>query len=150
MMKIDKKNEYAEVAEILQYINKEDYKKIPQKEIDFFNNFKKNDFGFKYNSNKRIYEQEISRNAYIILLSLYMDYIFETRIQNYINDILILNEKQKENEINYKLKVKPIFLKENINLNEEHNKEKKELIEVKRKNIFQKIISIIKKLIKRN
>lgn len=62
---------YSEVLEVLRYIPKEDYKKIPIKTIQLLkaNSNEKNDF--VYNSALPFNKQNISKDARIILAILY-------------------------------------------------------------------------------
>lgn len=74
MVDIEYANAYTEVLEILSYISREDYNKIPQEEIDLFKTNCNKEYDFKYDMNKTLTEQKVSKIARIIIAILYRDY----------------------------------------------------------------------------
>ena len=56
---------YSEVLEILKYISKEDYNKIPQEKLNVFKANASKDYKFKYNPQKTLDEQNVSKKAKI-------------------------------------------------------------------------------------
>ena len=73
---------YKEVLEILKYLPKEDYKKIPKSDIKLFETKASKDYYFNYNPDKTLDEQKVSKLAKGILANLIRDYL--------------VNKKQKE------------------------------------------------------
>lgn len=74
MLDLEYGNAYKEVLEILKHISQEDYDKIPEEKIAFFErNFNKN-YAFKYDINKTLDEQNVSKKAKIIIAILFRDY----------------------------------------------------------------------------
>ena len=65
---------YREVNEILKYISKEDYEKIPKEKIDTFEKFSKKDYDFSYNPALTLNEQNVSKRAKAIIAILFRDY----------------------------------------------------------------------------
>ena len=101
MIDIEYANAYSEVLEILKYISKEDYEKIPNSKIELFETNHNKEYIFKYNPNKTLDEQNVSKTAKAIIAILFRDY-WATEIQkekiiakqNY--DRMQLEEKKKE------------------------------------------------------
>ena len=71
---MEETNAYSEVLEILNNMTIEDYKKIPKEIITLFNKYSNKESKFKYNPNKRIEQQNISKVSKQILATLYMNY----------------------------------------------------------------------------
>lgn len=101
MVSVEYANAYSEVLEILKYISKEDYEKIPNSKIELFETNHNKEYIFKYNPNKTLDEQNVSKIAKAIIAILFRDY-WATEIQkekiitkqNY--DRKQLEEKKKE------------------------------------------------------
>lgn len=101
MVNIEYANAYNEVLEILKYIPREDYNKIPKKKIEFFKINASHNNTFKYNPTKTLSEQNVSKIAKGIIAILFRDYwateIQKNKIiakQNY--DRMALEEKKRE------------------------------------------------------
>lgn len=80
MISVEYANAYSEVLEILKYISKEDYEKIPNSKIELFETNYSKDYIFKYNPNKTLDEQNVSKTAKAIIAILFRDY-WATEIQ---------------------------------------------------------------------
>lgn len=80
MVDIEYANAYSEVLEILKYISKEDYKKIPNSKIELFETNHNKEYIFKYNPNKTLEEQNVSKTAKAIIAILFRDY-WATEVQ---------------------------------------------------------------------
>lgn len=101
MVSVEYANAYSEVLEILKYISKEDYEKIPNSKIELFETNHNKEYIFRYNPNKTLDEQNVSKTAKAIIAILFRDY-WATEIQkekiitkqNY--DRKQLEEKKKE------------------------------------------------------
>lgn len=101
MVSAEYANAYSEVLEILKYISKEDYEKIPNSKIELFETNHNKEYIFKYNPNKTLDEQNVSKTSKAIIAILFRDY-WATEIQkekiitkqNY--DRMQLEEKKKE------------------------------------------------------
>lgn len=137
---------YVEVLEILKSIPIEEYKKIPEDKIIFYENNKDKDYIYIYNEDNKV----ISRKAKTILINLYKNYIASANEKSKIEEILKLNdiklEKDKQNKYNpndlFKNKsynIKKVIDKQNI-------KENISMIEYKKqkwyKNIWNNILKI--------
>ena len=90
MTDIEYANAYTEVLDILKYISKEDYEKIPKSKIKVFEENSNKNYSFKYDVDKTLEEQNISEIAKMIIAILCRDY-WTTNEQRYI-----IIKKQRE------------------------------------------------------
>ncbi|MBR1884493.1 MAG: hypothetical protein IJ809_06170 [Clostridia bacterium] len=65
---------YSEVLEILRHVPKEEYEKISKDKLDFYEKNKKQGYNFKYDVNKTLDEQGVSKIAKVIIATLYRDF----------------------------------------------------------------------------
>lgn len=71
---------YREVFEILKYIPKADYDKIPNEKIELYKTMQDTNYNFKYDPSKTLDEQNVSKRTKAILGLLFRDY-WATEIQ---------------------------------------------------------------------
>ena len=90
MADIQYANAYTEVLDILKYISKEDYEKIPKSKIKVFEENSNKNYSFKYDVDKTLEEQNVSEIAKMIIAILCRDY-WTTNEQRYI-----IIKKQRE------------------------------------------------------
>ena len=98
MADIQYANAYTEVLDILKYISKEDYEKIPKSKIKVFEENSNKNYSFTYDENKTLDEQNVSEIAKAIIAILFRDY-WATKEQRYIiikKQQEIKEQKQKE------------------------------------------------------
>lgn len=145
MVDIEYSNAYSEVLEILKYISKEDYEKIPNSKIELFETNHNKEYIFKYNPNKTLDEQNVSKTAKAIIAILFRDY-WATELQkekiiakqNY--DRMQLEEKKKERyNSNNIFKNK----KEKIILDATDQEQKLDLIEINNIKWYKKVWKFI-------
>ncbi len=98
MADIQYANAYTEVLDILKYISKEDYEKIPKSKIKVFEENSNKNYSFTYDENKTLDEQNVSEITKVIIAILFRDY-WATKEQRYIiikKQQEIKEQKQKE------------------------------------------------------
>lgn len=98
MADIQYANAYTEVLDILKYISKEDYEKIPKSKIKVFEENSNKNYSFTYDENKTLDEQNVSEIAKTIIAILFRDY-WATKEQRYViikKQQEIKEQKQKE------------------------------------------------------
>lgn len=98
MADIQYANAYTEVLDILKYISKEDYEKIPKSKIKVFEENSNKNYSFTYDENKTLDEQNVSEIAKAIIAILFRDY-WATKEQRYViikKQQEIKGKKQKE------------------------------------------------------
>ncbi len=139
---------YKEVFEILKYIPKEDYNKIPSEKIELYKVMQEKNYNFKYNPSKTLDEQNVSKRAKAIIALLFRDY-WATDIQK--KKIL---EKQKydrqriEEEKKQKYQYKDLFKKEERTIEIKDNTDSVTLIKYK-ENVFNRFLNRIRIILKR-
>lgn len=97
---------YVEVLEVIKYLKKDEYNRIPKEKIELYEKYKDVTYKFKYNSKKPL-DSQVSFETKNVLANLFLKYIStqEDRTEFY-------NKERKEwyeNEINKDLKLNPIF-----------------------------------------
>ncbi|MBQ7411122.1 MAG: hypothetical protein IJW20_07060 [Clostridia bacterium] len=141
-----KSNVYNEILEILKYIPSYDFEKIPETVLEDFRKKKEECYDFSFDLDKPLEQQEISRDTYILFVSIYKNYIANEYEKNKINEMLRLNElaKSKKSEIKYSQNVFKKREKINKKITNEVLEEK--MIIVYKKDFWNKIIEKIKRL----
>ena len=147
MDNIEYQNAFTEILEILTYISKEDYEKIPNHLIEIFENNSNKTYKFKYDYKKSLEEQGCSDITKTILSLLYRDYWADDDEKR----DLLLEEKKLRNKYQNELiewyNPDDIFKKKN-KIKCEITKEI--AIEVfQEEKWYQKIFNIVKKLFKK-
>lgn len=74
MVNTEYKIAYSEVLEILKYISKEEFNKVPQYMLEMFKNNASNENQFIYDPDKTLQEQNVSEIARTIIAILFRDY----------------------------------------------------------------------------
>lgn len=88
---------YTEVIEILKHIPVCEYNKIPKDIISQFNRYKDNNYVFTFDESKPIEQQNISREANAIIISVFNDYFATKEQYNEINKKLYFNSISNDN-----------------------------------------------------
>ena len=154
MADIQYANAYTEVLDILRYISKEDYEKIPKSKIKVFEENSNKNYSFKYDVDKTLEEQNVSEIAKMIIAILCRDY-WTTNEQRYI-----IIKKQREAREEQERQIR-----ERIEQNRQIKEDSLKVIDVssdldldldyvrgtnleiyKEENIFKRIISKIKEI----
>ncbi|MBP3597791.1 MAG: hypothetical protein J6J60_10450 [Clostridia bacterium] len=74
----------TEVCEILSYLSKNDYNKIPRNVINALYENRDTDYVFFIDISRSFYEQDILEETKAILFNLYRDYLADLNIKNKI------------------------------------------------------------------
>lgn len=130
---------YTEVLEILKYLPKEEYNKIPRNKIEFYDKHKDKDYIFRFDETKPLNEQYISREANAVVVTLFRDYFASETQKEKLENILKNNYIKQQEELQIKYNTNDIFKNKQNN----ENIPKNELI-VYKENIFLRIIKRIK------
>lgn len=135
MVNIEYKIAYSEVLEILKYISKEEFNKVPQDMLEMFKANAINNNEFVYNPRKTLQEQNVSETARTIIAILFRDYwATENQKEKILKKQNYDREKIKEEMYN----TNNIFKKHNTQQNEAYIKNEVAMIEYK-ESIFTKI-----------
>ena len=98
---------YVEVLEILKYIPKEEYDKIPKQLIEFFEEHKDKSYRYIYNP----VSPKTLRKTDAIIVSLYKDYIANDNEKEQIEKRLMENYEKAETEKRRKYNPDDLFKK---------------------------------------
>ena len=135
---------YTEVLEIINHFSEDEYKKIPKEKIDFYEKHKDRKYDFKINPNIDLAEQNISRKANAILVSLFRDYFATAKQKEILKNLLQQNQEKLEKEKYLKYNPDNIFNKSNSNIND--SKDKFALVEIKNEVWYIKILNFFKRI----
>lgn len=135
---------YTEVLEIINHFSEDEYKKIPKEKIDFYEKHKDRKYNFKINPNIDLAEQNISRKANAILVSLFRDYFATAKQKEILKNLLQQNQEKLEKEKYLKYNPDNIFNKSNSNIND--SKDKVALVEIKNEVWYRKILNFFKRI----
>ena len=139
---------FKEVLVILDYIPKSEYEKIPQNVIEKLKNKADNTYQFNLDFSKNLNEQNISEITKAMLENFYRDYwVTDIEKQKILEEEKIKREEIEE-EKSQTHNPNEIFKEKNAEKTID-KVEKLELIEIKEKNIFQKILEKIKNFFRR-
>ena len=143
---------YSEVYEIINLLEEEYSNRIPKKILDFFDEIRDKEYKPTIDVNKPLSEQNIERDAIILLAILDLNYWCDSEEEKkelldiFNRNTEIKNQKNKELEEKYNLD--NLFNKRQSNSEFGDNKELS-LLEYKEQGLFKRIIEKIQKLFKR-
>lgn len=139
---------FAEVDEILNFMDKQYQKKIPEKLRKLISNNKSTDYNVVIKPNIPLTEQKISRKALAILSVINYNYWC---IEEENKERLI--EKYKKNEIAKQEKLRELYNPDNLfeakkQIYKKANEDKQLIVYNKKENVIMKIVNKIKRLLK--
>ena len=138
---------YTELLELLRYLPKEEYDRIPKEKIEFYEKNKDKNYEFVFDPAKPLQEQNISRKTNGIIVMLFRDYFATEEQKEKLKTILKRNDEKLQKEASEKYNPDNLFKQRNI-IETGQVEENNALIEYK-ESIFTKIIKFIKRIIKR-
>ena len=144
------KEEYAvactEILEVINYVSKEDYNKVPKDVLQVLEKNKKDDIVFLYNPWKDINEQKMSEAGRVMLASFFRDY-WATEVQKNKIKAFQNNKRHQIEEENRQKYNTDIFKNRNTTINESQNEQAEniQLVEYK-ENIFRRILGFFRKM----
>ena len=148
----------VQVDEILNYLNPEELKKIPENVRKTIKDDKDKNYEWKYDEGKKLEEQNLNRKSIAILSYLNMEYLLNDEQRKLMEQIHRVNEQKQEEEKRKQYNPENIFenksnIKEDktvqVASNESTSKESKEsenLAITKKDRWYNKIILYIKSL----
>ena len=148
----------VQVDEILNYLNPEELKKIPENVRKTIKDNKDKNYEWKYDEGKKLEEQNLNRKSIAILSYLNMEYLLNDEQRKLMGQIHRVNEQKQEEEKRKQYNPENIFenksnIKEDktvqVASNESTSKESKEsknLAMTKKDRWYNKIILYIKSL----
>ena len=148
----------VQVDEILNYLNPEELKKIPENVRKTIKDDKDKNYEWKYDEGKKLEEQNLNRKSIAILSYLNMEYLLNDEQRKLMEQIHRVNEQKQEEEKRKQYNPENIFenksnIKEDktvqVASNESTSKESKEsknLVMTKKDRWYNKIKLYIKSL----
>ncbi len=147
MVDIEYANACTELLEILQYLNKEDYDKIPNEKINSFMKNENSNYHFHYNPKIPFENQDISEKTKYILANLFCEYWANDKQKEMIKNKRLQDHKAEED------KKCELYNTNNIFKNKQDNtilaNEKKVELVPYQESIIKKIIKKITKFFKK-
>lgn len=136
---------YAEIDEILNLLEDDYREMVPKKVRDFFKEEKMKDYHPEIDIEKPLIEQNLKRETMVLLAILNLNYWCENEEekQSFLNE-LNKNEKEK-NELEEKYNPDNLFKKKQ----DESIQNNLQIIEYKKPNFIQRLLTKIKKFFKR-
>ena len=92
---IDFSKRFVEVDEILNYLSEADYKKIPTDIIDYIKRNKDNTYTWKYDTTKKLKDQNVSDDTIAILSYLNMEYLLNNKQREFMEKLHSFYERRK-------------------------------------------------------
>lgn len=140
---------YTEVLEIINHFSREEYSKIPNEKIKFYENNRDKNYHYEINSQVNIEQQDISKEAESILVSLFRDYFATEKQKNVLENLLKQNLEKAEKEKWEKYSYNSLFKNNKV---KDDNKEKQlfALVKVKNQKWYEKIFDFFKNILKNN
>ena len=106
---------FTEVYEILKYLPKTDFEKIPKDILNFIIENKDNNYNWKIDKTKKLYEQKLNNDTIAILSYINMEFIVTDEQKQYLKKLYAYHEYKKENEKKDNSNYSDIFPKEEKN-----------------------------------
>lgn len=150
-MKTKYKDAFAEVYVILEYLDEEDYEKIPEDLLKVIDKNRNKEYKYEMNDDFDLEKQPMLVETKAILFNIFRDYLStpeqkEKIIKMQKEDMERLNKKKSE-EFEKSIAKKQIFeIKKD---DEEREKEQTLLIEVKKESFWKKVLDKVSKLIRK-
>ena len=154
MVNIEFANAYTQVYEILKYLEKDEFNKIPKEVIEGIDKKRNIDYIFHFNPNISIDEYDLIIDAKAILFYLFYKYLANSEQVQKINEIRLSikkNDEIKKAENYKKYFEKNLFKQKDSkydNCNNSNFQENTELV-VYKESFVKKIIKMIKELFKK-
>ena len=150
-MKAKYKDAFAEVYVILEYLDEEDYEKIPEELLNVIEKNRNKEYKYEMNDEFDLEKQPMLVETKAILFNIFRDYLStpeqkEKIIRMQKEDMARLNKKKSE-EYEKTMAKKQIF--ELSKDDEEGEKDQTSLIEVKKESFWKKALDKINRLIKK-
>lgn len=124
---------YKEVLEIIKYFPEDELNKIPQEKIDYYKENMDKEYKFAINPKIDLSEQNISKEASAIIVTLFRDYFATKEQKKKLEEIIKLNKIKLEKEKKIKYNPDDLFKSNN---NENINQNNKETVLVAYKESF--------------
>ena len=137
---------YVEVLEVLKYIPKEDFEKVPKDIIETLENKKDMEYKYKLNKDVAFENQILMKETKAILANFFRDYWATTEQRNAIKE-KERKEEWEEEQNKIKIDYDAVFKR---NTNKAPTKKETQIIVKEEKKWYEKFVDWIKNIFKRN
>lgn len=139
-MDIELTKRFTEVYEILKLLPTKDYEKIPKDVVDYISENKNNDYVWKFDDSKKLYEQDLSKDTIAILSYINMEYLVNEKQKEFLKELYKFNDTKniKENSFNISSDIQ--FKKRN------YDNENNKIIEYDKPSIIKRFLNKLKSL----
>ena len=141
---VDVSKRLVEVDEVLKYLNVDELKKIPEEIRQMIKANKDKDYVWEYDENKKLKNQNLSRDTFAFLSYLNMEYLLNEEQKKLMNQIHMENERKEEEIKSEKYKTDDLFKKNTNKIETKSYQNDLEIVEYK-ETIFRRVINKIKK-----
>lgn len=141
---------YTELLEVLKYVSKSSFEKIPKENIEMYEKLKDKNYEYHYNKNLEIDEQNISHLTTILIANLYIKYWASEEERKSIEENDKKELEKTENEKKAMYNPDNLFINKRKIENKQNDVKPEEnlsLTIVENKNIFKRIIEKLKSII---
>ena len=136
------KNAYKEVYTILNYLDEEDYERIPQEVVEAIESNMNEEYEYEMNEDVDIFKQHMLLETKATLYNIFRDYLATPEQKEKI--LKMQGEDRRKIEIKKQEKYQKDDLFKNRVSNVKANDEQLALIKVEKLNFFQKLLNNIK------
>ena len=138
---------YKELLEIIKHFPLEEYNKIPKEKIKFYEENMDKNYNFTINPNIDLSEQNISKEAKALIVTLYEDYFATEEQKEKIKEILELNQKKAEQEKRKKYNPQDLFETNKVIGKVQNNNKQETALTQYKENFFIRFKNYILKLL---
>lgn len=134
---------YTELLEILKYVSKSSLEKIPKENLEMYELNRDKNYNYEYNNNLEFEEQKMSKLTRILIANIYIQYWASEEERK------VLKQRDKEELEKIEIEKRNMYNPDNLFANRRKidNLEEKNLVIVKKKNIIEKVLEKIKKIL---
>lgn len=139
---------YTEVLELLRHLSIEEYEKIPQNEIEYYKQNKDKEYIFEMDDTKSLQEQNISKEANSIIVTIFRDYFASVKQKEKLKEILENNSRKTEEMKQERYADVELFKEKKVKIEESSTKDinNTDIVVYKKENIIIRIFRRIRKL----
>lgn len=150
-MNIESKRTYSQVYGILQMLGEEYINKIPSKLYNLIKEERMEEYSPKYSIDDDIQKQDISTEAMAIIALIHLNYWCESQKEkDELRELFKRNEEEYIKMQNEKYNPDNLFKREEREIQEEGTAKRQMLIVAEpKKNIFKKVIDMLKRIVGR-
>lgn len=141
----------SEVSEILNYLDYNLLKQIPQNLIDKINEHKNKEYKFKYDKTKKFEEQDFMPETKSLISLIYLNYCCSEERKQELLVVCKENEEREEKDLQEKYNIDNLFKKKQEKNNNEEKNEKEtspnnQMIDLNKEKWYNKIINKVKRI----